>query len=39
MIRGSNAFDVTVAISACLAVVYPHMMGLGGDFFCLFYHH
>ncbi|MDQ6418817.1 gamma-glutamyltransferase [Paenibacillus sp. LHD-117] len=36
--QGGNAFDAAVAISACLAVVYPHMTSLGGDSFWLTYH-
>lgn len=35
--KGGNAFDATVAVSACLGVVYPHMTGLGGDTFWLTY--
>ncbi|RUS48081.1 gamma-glutamyltransferase [Cohnella sp. AR92] len=36
--RGGNAFDAAVAVSACLAVVYPHMTSMGGDSFWLMHH-
>jgi gamma-glutamyltranspeptidase/glutathione hydrolase len=35
--QGGNAFDASIAISSTLAVVYPHMTGLGGDAFFLMY--
>jgi len=37
--QGGNAYDAAVAISACLAVVYPHMTSLGGDSFWLMHNH
>lgn len=32
---GGSAIEASVAVAACLAVVYPHMTGIGGDGFWL----
>ncbi len=37
MRAGGNAFDAAAAASFVLAVTQPHLNGLGGDFFGLFY--
>lgn len=37
MMEGGNAFDAAITVSLSLAVLQPHLGGLGSDFFGLFY--
>lgn len=37
LLEGGNAVDAVVTMAAVLAVVRPHMNGVGGDAFALFY--
>ncbi|MBO3767816.1 MAG: gamma-glutamyltransferase family protein [Thermoproteota archaeon] len=37
MMEGGNAFDAAIAVSLSLAVLQPHLGGLGSDFFALLY--
>jgi gamma-glutamyltranspeptidase/glutathione hydrolase len=35
--RGGSSTDACIAMAAMLSVVYPHMCGIGGDLFALFF--
>lgn len=37
LMRGGNAFDAAITVALSLAVLQPHLGGLGSDFFALLY--